>query len=85
MKPDGPVSSAMISRWLKDLMSLAGIDTDKFKGHSVRGATTSKEWNAGLTVEQILEKANWSGVNTFLKLYGREVVEKDVFQQTLFQ
>ena len=85
VKPHGPVSSATISRWLKDLMSLAGIDTDKFKGHSVRGAATSKVWNAGLTVEQILEKANWSGANTFLKFYGREVVEKDVFQQTLFQ
>ena len=31
-----------MSRWLKELVGQAGIDTTVFKGHSVRGAATPK-------------------------------------------
>ena len=39
--PHGAVSPATVSRWIKGLLARAGVDTDKFKAHSVRGAATS--------------------------------------------
>jgi len=83
VKPHGPVAPSTISRWLRELMQWSGVDTTKFKGHSVRGAATSKVWNAGMSVAQILEKANWSRANTFWRFYGREVPDKDQFQRAL--
>ena len=37
VKPHGAVSTATISRWIKTVLSDAGIDTSVFKAHSVRG------------------------------------------------
>lgn len=34
-KPHSPVSSATISRWIKESLADAGVDTDLFKAHSV--------------------------------------------------
>ena len=39
--PHGPVSKDTISRWIKQTMKAAGIDTTVFKPHSTRGAATS--------------------------------------------
>ena len=36
VKPHGPVRKDTISRWCKSVLSSAGIDTSKFKGHSTR-------------------------------------------------
>ena len=33
-KPHKPVSSEAISRWIKDELSKAGVDTSVFKAHS---------------------------------------------------
>ena len=33
-----PVSSSTIARWLRTCLQEAGVDTDTFKAHSVRGA-----------------------------------------------
>jgi len=40
-RPHGPVSSATISRWIKENLADAGVDTDVFKAHSTRSASTS--------------------------------------------
>ncbi|WAR19981.1 hypothetical protein MAR_001819 [Mya arenaria] len=40
-KPHKGVSTETISRWLKSVLTSAGIDTKQFKGHSVRSAATS--------------------------------------------
>ena len=37
-KPHGAVSSATIARWIKEVLSLAGMDTKKFSAHSTRSA-----------------------------------------------
>ena len=34
IKPDKPVSSTTIARWVKEVLSLAGIDTSTFSDHS---------------------------------------------------
>ena len=68
-KPHRPVSSATLSRWLKEVIHLAGIKEDIFKGHSVRGASTSAAKRAGLSIGTILSMADWTNTSTFNKFY----------------
>ena len=72
VKPHRVVSPATISRWIKTVLSGAGIDTSIFKAHSVRGAATSAAYNKGVPVENILKLANyWSNESTFRRFYLR--------------
>ena len=45
IKPHVQVSVATISRWIRTVMQSSGIDTNKYKAHSVRAAATSKASN----------------------------------------
>lgn len=83
VKPHRPVTSATISRWIKDLMKFAGIDTETFKAHSVRGAATSKAMGQGMTMTQVLEHGNWSKAQTFKKFYYRDVSQQQSFQNVV--
>ena len=73
IKPHLGVSTDTISRWLKESIGLAGIDTKNFKGHSTRSASTSKAASQGLSVKEILSRANWSNESTFQKFYNKEI------------
>ena len=53
-------------------MSLAGIDTCIFKGHSFRGASTSDEVSLGVPLDVILKAADWKNAGTFAEFYQRE-------------
>ena len=59
IRPHGPVTSSTIARWLKEVLRNAGIDTEIFKAHSVRGASTSMAARLGVTVETILKAAEF--------------------------
>jgi hypothetical protein len=74
-----PVSVCTVSRWMKDFLALAGIDTEIFKAHSARGASTSKAAKKGMALETIVQKANWSNVRTFQRFYHKEITEGDNF------
>ena len=71
IKPHGPVTSSTVARWLKEVLSNAGIDTSIFKAHSVRGASTSMAAKMGVTVETILGAADWRSESVFRKFYYR--------------
>jgi site-specific recombinase XerD len=72
VNPHRPVATSTIGNWLKALMTAAGIDTEVFKGHSVRGATTSNVYRQGMPVEEILSWANWSNAGTFFRFYNKK-------------
>ena len=69
------VTSSTIARWLKEVLQLSGIDVSNFKAHSFRGATTSAAYMAGVTLQDILQTANWGSAKTFHKFYHRDVVD----------
>ena len=83
-KPCKVVSSATLSRWLKTVLSLAEIYTSIFKGHSFRGASTSKAVSLGVPLDVILKAAQWKNAGTFAKLYQRETSSVGQFAQTVF-
>ena len=68
-KPFKPVSKDTISRWIKNVLKDACIDTTKFGTHSTRAASTSAAAKAGTPPEVILESAGWSNCGTFAKFY----------------
>ena len=69
--PHNPVCTSTIANWLKHIMAEAGIDVSTYTGHSTRSASTTKAKSAGLSVADILQKANWSNASTFHRFYDR--------------
>lgn len=67
------VTSSTVARWLKDVLSLAGIDVSIFKAHSYRGAAASAAFVRGCSLKEILKAADWSSVKNFRKFYLRDL------------
>ena len=69
----------------KEVIGLAGIDTKVFKGHSTRSAATSKPSSLGISVKDILERANWTNESTFQKFYNKKIDsgKGEIFQKTI--
>lgn len=80
-----PVTRQTLSRWLKCVLSQAGIDTTQFSGHSYRGASLSTAFHHGANIKQIIEAGSWSSVNTFRRHYlapeNNSEVGKIILQQ----
>ena len=82
-KPFRPVSPQTISHWIRDIMNLAGIDTSVFKAHSTRAASSSKASNQGVSLEEILLMADWSGQSTFLKFYSKPLAPESSYSRAV--
>lgn len=74
-KPHRGVSSATISRWIKTALGEAGIDTETFGAHSVRGASISAAFNANMNIDDILKAGGWSNASTVATFYKRPVLD----------
>ncbi|XP_064635165.1 uncharacterized protein LOC135492550 [Lineus longissimus] len=85
IKPHGPVAKDTISRWVKEVMKEAGVDTDIFSPHSVRGAATSKAKLAKVAIATILKTAGWSGEGTFAKFYDKKIVHEGQFGEAIYK
>lgn len=72
-KPHKPVKACSISRWIKETLSDAGVDTAIFKGHSTRAASTSAASVKGVSVNDIMAMAGWSRSSTFKRFYHRHI------------
>lgn len=72
-KPHKAVSSATISRWMKQLLSEAGVPTEMFKAHSVRAASSSAAKNKGVSMADIMHAAGWNRSSTFEKFYYKPI------------
>jgi hypothetical protein len=71
-KPHAKVTTATLSRWIKLVMGMAGINTMLYKAHSVRAASTSSALRLGVPIDEILKTAGWASVGTFAKYYNKE-------------
>ena len=73
-----PVKRASISRWIREVMGMAGIDSSSFGPGSTRGASASAAARQGASAQQIMEAGSWSTINTFNKYYNRVVDDTPV-------
>ena len=69
-KPHKPVSTDSISRWLKEVLAMSGIDTTVYKGHSTRSASTSVAETSKVPLSTIMENVGWSNAETFRTFYS---------------
>ena len=69
VKPHKPVSSQRIAYWIKDTLKKAGVDTNTFTAHSVRGASTSAAVGKELHISDVLKMADCSRESTFRQFY----------------
>ena len=72
-KPHKAAKKDTISRWIKTVLTLAGIDTKVYGAHSTRSASTSAAARQGLPTITILQSAGWCSNNTFEKFYNMEL------------
>lgn len=78
-KPHKSVTSSTLARWLKFSLFASGIDTSVFSAHSFRSAATSSAFAHGVTLKEIMKKADWSNARTFKTFYHKPVVEDGTF------
>ena len=74
IKPHNKVTKATISRWIKTVMKAAGINTDIFKPHSTRSASTSKAQICDVPINSILKAASWKRDSVFHRFYNRNII-----------
>lgn len=84
-KPHARATKQSLSRWVKDTLKLAGINTELFKAHSVRHASTSKAYSHGTPLETILHSAGWTTETTFTRFYHRPVTNNYLFAETILR
>ena len=83
VKPHAAVTRNTISRWIKEVLNIAGIDTKKYSAHSTRAASTSAAFSRDVPLSTILQAAGWSRIQTFSKFYCRPVTGKQTATHSL--
>jgi len=73
-KPHNPAAPATIARWMLSTMKKSGIDTNTYKAHSARAAAAAGFKRRGMSLKNILAKADWSHkTNVYPKFYERSI------------
>lgn len=72
-KPHTAASKSSISRWIKEVLFLAGIDISVYGAHSTRSASTSHLKARGIDVDQIIKYVGWTNAKTFARFYNKPI------------
>ena len=85
-KPYKEVVSSTVSGWIKKFLQLANVDTNAFKGHFTRSASTSKVNLKGLALSDILHRESWSRASTWQKFYNNQIISlEEKFQHAVLK
>lgn len=77
VKPHKRVSRNTISRWIKTVLKQSGIDTNIYKPHTTRSASTSAAKLADIPIDTILKSAGWANAQTFQTYYNKPIDGQD--------
>ena len=81
VRPHNAVVSFTTSGWLKKIYKQAGINTDLFKAHSTRSASSSKASMEGTPLVEIVKRESWSHHSIWQRFYNKDTIQKGhVFQ-----
>lgn len=72
VKPHHPVTTSSVFRWLKTIMTEAGINTHQFKAHSTRSLQFQKTTLQGCQY-QILCNKHWAKKSTLVRIYCKPI------------
>ena len=73
LKPHKPVTRTTLAKWVVNFLRESGVNTSKFKGHSMRHASTSKADLLGASLKDILGMGNWSSESVWQKHYHKPI------------
>ena len=73
--PYSPAHKDTIGNWVKWTLSNSGVNTNMYKPHSCRSASTSKASSLGMPLHTILQSADWSNEKTFYNYYKKVIEE----------
>ena len=62
-----------LARWTLKIMKSAGLDIDKYKSHSTRGASASAAKRLGVPLNVIMRRASWKSVDSFARFYDKSL------------
>ena len=74
-KQHGPATKDTLTRWIRSVLKLSGVDTDTFTDHSCRSASTSKAMSSGVALDVILKAGQRSADSTFYQFYRKDIVK----------
>ena len=81
-KPHKGVSRSTISRWIKTVMTNAGLE-NQYGPHSTRSASTSKAKKADVDLGTIVKTVGWANAKTFGKFYDKEIKSVKTVQEAV--
>ncbi|XP_019854593.1 PREDICTED: uncharacterized protein LOC109583611 [Amphimedon queenslandica] len=67
-----------IGRWIKSLLTDAGVNTSIFGAHSTRAASSSAAKKVGVPLIDIMKAAGWSRSSTFERFYYKPILSPQV-------
>ncbi|KAJ8041093.1 hypothetical protein HOLleu_11813 [Holothuria leucospilota] len=76
-KPHAPVGAETISRWIREVLEAAGVNTKMFTAHSTRAAASSAMHDKGVAIQDIMKTAGWSNAETFARFYKKPIIKKE--------
>ena len=82
--PHKPIGAATVARWTLEVLAKSGVDTDRFKSHSTRAASTSVG-STMLPIDRILASGGWTSASTFAKYYNKRVEVEQTLGEVLLQ
>ncbi|XP_018325811.1 uncharacterized protein LOC108737453 [Agrilus planipennis] len=85
-KPYHNASTQTISRWIRKVMVMAGIESTVYSSHSTRHASTSLADRKGISLDTIRLAAGWTEHSkTFAAFYKRPVCDSYAFARAILQ
>ena len=84
-RPHVSASRDSISRWVRNTLTKAGIDTLTFTPHSTRSAATSAAARVDTPLDVILKSAGWASDCNFRKFYDKPVTRNTSFANAIFK
>ena len=74
-RPHSDCTDDTLGRWTKAVLEKVGISTTP---HKIRSAATSQAIQEGISLDTIMEKANWTSCQTFKNHYWRPIGKEPV-------
>lgn len=85
-KPYIRASRATISRWIKQILQAAGINTSVFSAYSTRHSAVSAAWRNGASWDVIRKTAGWTADSlVFARFYNRPLQAAHNFTEAVFK
>ena len=83
--PHGPISRATLARWTLTVLERAGVNTEKYKSHSTRGASASAARAMGASLNAIMRNASWKDAKSFAIHYHKSLDDPSEAQRAILR